>query len=462
MRGLLPIDWQTSTRVRAGWQLGVVLSIGLLALSCVDPLAITNVGKLNVVVVDGALTDLAEPQQIRLNRSLSDPQTGLPGSLPITGALVDVLIDSATVITAHETEDGQYQLPSDFRGRTGHTYQLRFTLRDGSRYQSTPQVMLTVPPIQAVRGQFSPTALAAGLLDNYTAGHELFIDTQDPPGERNFYRWDWNEYEKQVWCRSCQQGVYAVNAILPGVYKDNLYFVSGDALYEDCFVPPPTPSNVSEFGKPLVPGGVWGYDYYCRSQCWEILTNYRLDVFADQFTDGGLIANRKVAEIPFYTREPGLIEIRQSSLSPEGYRYFKQLQDQTQNTGGVADTPPTALPGNIQNVANVREIVVGYFTASAVSSIPYWLDRRDVQGLPYGSILPFTGSTDPFVPTVQGDEELFYALNRRLPNREPPPPYTGPRPTPKLYIFGGPPRPPTAICVPSNSRTPFKPAGWRD
>ncbi|MBC3785687.1 DUF4249 domain-containing protein [Spirosoma utsteinense] len=462
MRRLLPFYYRTTTCVGSWRGLVVGLSMGLLMLGCVDRLDLSAVGKLTVVVVDGALTNLAEPQQIRLNRSLSDPVTGLPGSLPITGALVEVVLDSVAVITAHETEDGQYQLPSDFRGQTGHAYQLRFTLRDGTRYQSTPQVMLAVPPIQAVRGRFSPTALAKGLLDNYTAGHELFIDTQDPPATRNFYRWDWKEYEKQVWCRSCQQGVYAVNAILPGVYKDNLYFVSGDALYEDCFIPPPTLENVSEFGKPLVPRGVWGYDYYCRSQCWEILTNYSLDVFADQFTNGGLITNRKVAQIPFYTREPCLIEIRQSSLSPEGYQYFKQLQDQTQNTGGVADTPPTALPGNIRNVANEREIVVGYFTASAVSSVPYWLDRKDAQGLPYGSTLPFTTTTDPFVPTVQGDEELFYALNRRLPNREPPPPYTGPRPTPKVYIYGGPPRPPTAVCVLSNSRTPFKPAGWQN
>lgn len=35
-------------------------------------------------------------------------------------------------------------------------------------------------------------------------------------------------------------------------------------------------------------------------------------------------------------------------------------------------------------------------------------------------------------------------------------------PYPSIRLIGAPPRPATAICVPSNSRTPYKPAGWRD
>lgn len=430
--------------------LTVCLGSCLCLSNCVDPEDIGLLDKLDVVVVDGTINNLAEPQLIRLERSKS--VSGLPGSVPITKAMVDVLVDSGQVIAAHETTDGSYQLPSDFRGQIGHSYQLRFVLSDGTKYTSTPQIMPAVPPITAVHAQFNPTSLAANQLNGYSAGHDVYMDTQDPADQRNYYRWDWNDYEKQDWCRTCKKGVYAVNSVLPGVYRENIYFVSGDSLYEDCFTPAPTPTNTTEFGRPFVPSTDFYYDYACRTQCWEILHSYTLNVFDDQYSNGGQIANRLVAHIPFYTRQPCLIEIRQSSLTPDAYRYVKLFQEQTQNTGGLSDAPPTALVGNVRNEANQREPVVGYFTASGVSSFPYWLDRKDTRGLPYGA----TGGP------VEANQELFYALNLRLPYGEPSPPFIGPRDVPQILIYGGPVRPPTALCTSSPNRTPVKPLGWRD
>ncbi len=78
-----------------------------------------------------------------------------------------------------------------------------------------------------------------------------------------------------------------------------------------------------------------------------------------------------MATIPFYTHNPGLVEIRQTSLTADAYRYYSLFQQQTQNTGGLADTPPSALAGNVHNVANKREVVVGFFTASVIASSRY-------------------------------------------------------------------------------------------
>ncbi len=433
----------------------VIPLVGLLLLtSCVDPYEPDFRSTLDILVVDGTVTNLAEPQIIRLNRSKADRVTGRFGVFPITKATVEVVVDEGQVIVAHETTDGRYQLPGDFKGQAGHGYQLRLRLSDGTQYASTVQVMPAVPPITTVRAQYNPASIAPNQLGGYTAGHDVYIDTQDPADQHNYYRWDWNDYEKQDWCRSCVQGVYAVNNVLPGVYTHfGQYFVSGNTPYEECFTP--NPSDFGGYGQPSVPGGYWYYDYNCRSQCWEILHNYSLNLFDDQYSNGGPIVNRKVAQIPYYTHQPCLVEIRQSSLTADAYRYFKLFQEQTQNAGGLADAPPTALVGNVHNVADGRESVVGYFTASAVSSIPYWLDRRD-------TTIPPLGATDKDGNLVQGNVELFYALNRRLPYPEPAPPFTGPREVPKIVIDGGPSRPPTALCVFSDSRTPFKPAGWRD
>ncbi|GAB3643122.1 DUF4249 domain-containing protein [Spirosoma arcticum] len=400
------------------------LTVGWLLLSCVDPFDRTLRGTVNVVVVDGMITNLAEPQIIRLNRSRADSLTGRFGTLPITKAIVEVVVDSGQVVACHETVDGSYQLPSDFKGQVGHAYQLRFTLSDGTRYLSSQQVIAAVPPISQISAQFNPTSLSPPLLQLYAAGHDVFIDTQDPVDEHNYYRWEWKLWEKQNWCRTCVNGVYAVNNV---TIPYNGYYVSGDQPYEDCFKPPYSPATQA------LPD--FTFDYPCRTQCWEILFSRDINVFDDLYTNGGLIANQSVGHIPFYQESPCLVEIRQLSLSKDAYRYFKLFQNQTQNTGGLADTPPTALAGNVHNQANRQEIVVGYFTASAVATKRIFLDRTDTQGRPPG---------------------LFYGLNDRIPIPETISSFIG------INIVGGPVRPPTAVCGPIDQRTPIKPEGWRD
>ena len=390
----------------------IILLAGLLT-SCVDPLDLSSRGTVNVVVVDGTITNLIEPQIIRLNRSKADPLTGRFGTRPITKATVEVVADSTQIIYAHETVDGAYQLPNDFRGQIGHTYQLRFVLADGSRYKSSKEVMANVPLISQLSAQFNLTSLGPTqrLQGVYAAAHDFYLDTQDPAEQHNYYRWSWVLWERQDWCRTCENAIYLI------------WDPSDTYLYEDCF-------DVSQ----ILRGQHILYDYACRTRCWEVFYGPDMNVFDDQYSNGGLISKRKVAQIPFYQHSPCLVEIRQGALTQKAYTYFKLLQDQTQNTGGIADTPPTVPVGNVRNEANRQENVVGYFTAGAVSSVRYWLDRKDTQSVPPG---------------------LFESAYGREPNLEP---VSGIIGIPSKYYT----RPPTALCVPSDSRTPNKPEGWRD
>ena len=424
-----------SIRVSFYQRTGQLLSglLILLAVACVDLEDLTLRGAVDIIVVDGTINNLAEAQQIRLNRSTADRLTGRFGTLPITKAVVEVVVDSSLIIAAHETITGTYQLPGDFKGQVGHAYQLRFTLTDGTRYVSTQQIMQPVPPIDKITARFNPTALPAQLYDGtynqYRGAHELTINWQDPASQHDYYRWDWILWEKQNWCRSCVQGEYAQYKPT-GLRNQQGCYLTSNQLYEDCFSPPEITSPLYNYGGQDL---YFVYDYRCRTQCWEILYGYAVNVFDDVYSNGGLIANRKVAQIPFYQPEGCLVEIRQSSLTTDAYRYFKLLQDQTQNTGGITDSPPAALAGNVHNATNAKETVAGYFTASMVSPMRYWIDRNDVTGRSPG---------------------LFDVLNGRSPIPEPD--------AAKFCIVAPPLRPPTALCVSSDSRTPYKPGGWRD
>ncbi|GAB2566791.1 DUF4249 domain-containing protein [Spirosoma areae] len=382
---------------------------------CVDPYDPAFDSTVDVVVVDGTITDLDEPQTIRLNRSKADRFTGRFGNIPLTGATVEVIVDGVETVKARETNSGTYQLPDGFRGRVGGRYRLHFQLSDGMGYESSEETMPAVPPIERITDQYNPRSLDA-LGDGLRAANDLYVETNDPAGTPNYYRWDWVLWERQDFCRTCPQNFVYVE-------RDATNTLVEGCVFNNRIAPLPFPPPLS-------------IDYECRTKCWEILFSAQLNQFADTYSDGKIIANRRVGQIPFYQYSPALVEVRQSALTLAAHTYIKRLAEQSQRTGGLTDTPPSAPIGNIRNVTDDRENVVGYFTASGVSAVRYWLDRKNVTNE---------------LPAAPGDTErpkLFTYLNGRSAFKEP--------------VAGVRGRPPLAVCVPSDSRTPFQPQGWRD
>jgi hypothetical protein len=72
-----------------------------------------------------------------------------------------------------------------------------------------------------------------------------------------------------------------------------------------------------------------------------------------------------------------LVNLEQISVSLEVYKFYQLVRQLTQGTGGLADTPPSAIVGNIQNVSNPDEKVVGYFGVANVQKYSFWIDRSD-------------------------------------------------------------------------------------
>jgi hypothetical protein len=88
-----------------------------------------------------------------------------------------------------------------------------------------------------------------------------------------------------------------------------------------------------------------------------------------------------IAQIPFFSYTNGVVvEIKQYNLSTEGYRFYKLLDLQGQKTGSLTDAPPSAIVGNIRNINNSNEVVVGFFGASEVSIYHYYVDRSKNTG----------------------------------------------------------------------------------
>ena len=86
---------------------------------------------------------------------------------------------------------------------------------------------------------------------------------------------------------------------------------------------------------------------------------------SDEFVDGNPITGFEVSE----ALELGdHYRIEQLSISKAAYEFFFQLQTQTAFIGGLFDSPPAALVGNIVNLDPDGKKALGYFGVSAMSA----------------------------------------------------------------------------------------------
>jgi hypothetical protein len=371
--------------------------VNVLLISCVEVYDTRYGFNADVVAVDGFVTN-GQGLSVTLRRSRSVGTDYY--SQPLRDCTVELKIGSGSVVPLSEFSGGLYVTPNTFQGQVGETYQLRFKTADGKTYESTPERLMPPVPIAKLYYQFNQD----GILDRTGtrtafSSLDVYADFNDPANQKNYYLWRWMDFEEQWICATCEGGKL-------------------DSKTKLC---------VAERNSRIT------YDYRCENPCWEIYYSNDVNVFADIYTNGRTVTARPVARIPFYVTGAGfgnraaLAEIQQYSITSDAYEYYKLLRDQAQNTGNLTDTPPAAIIGNVRNVNDASEKVVGYFGAAGVSASRIFMDKR-----------PYTGAAR-------------YLMLGRDPNLEP-----DSQPVPPLFEF----RPPMAPCVMSANRTPVRPEGW--
>ncbi len=95
----------------------------------------------------------------------------------------------------------------------------------------------------------------------------------------------------------------------------------------------------------------------------------------------------------FYTRY--YVNVYQYSLNKEAFVYWGKLQKIANEKGNIFDTPPAAVPGNIYNINNSDEMVLGFFEASTVDTVHTNLNRGDLAPLPVPEFCGFGVNSQP-------------------------------------------------------------------
>ena len=74
--------------------------------------------------------------------------------------------------------------------------------------------------------------------------------------------------------------------------------------------------------------------------------------------------------------------VSQLALSEEAYNYWEQMRINSNEQGGLYEKQPLAIKGNLINLTNPENVVLGYFFAASVSSGRYFY--HDVEGMSKG------------------------------------------------------------------------------
>jgi len=304
--------------------------------------------KSGTLVVIAHIDNSGGPQSIYVSRSTSQE---FPKKEPVAGCYVEIEDVGGASFALEEGDPGEYTgIPDDLFLKEGEEYRLLLVTPDGARYESEFERMFPAPAIDALywKKEELPTSDPGKILE----GIRFFLDFEIEKDSGRYLRWH------QVETYEMRNPPYSDTE----VYDTDRRFK-------------PIPQEID-----------W-------STCW--ITNQVPEIFT---MDLGNVEGDTYREMPlsFVSNEGQRLKyryslmVRQYALSTAAYWYWDGLKNNVQSNGGLFDSQPSLTPGNICNVNDENEIVIGYFSVSGVSE-----KRIFVSDVPDLNIIPENGFCEP-------------------------------------------------------------------
>ncbi len=336
-----------------------ILSVCLIA--CIDKFDPQLTGGKPKIVFEGMLTDQAIPQYFQLSFSAGYNSKESVFDKFVNAAKVWITDEKNVRTDLIDLNKGQFSTPEGFSGQVGKTYQVHIQLSDGISYASKAETMRYSPPIDKVYSEFK---LTTTLRPKYRGMFNVYIDVKDPATEGDFYRWKWINYTRADFCAA-----YKVNGEASLSYKR------------------------------------------CCGDCWNINACLGcITLASDNLVNGKTLPRQFVAQIPFDNITPYYMLIEQMSLSRDAYNFWKSVDEQANNSGGIFDTAPAAIRGNIKNVNDETDVMLGYFQVSAVTKKTVYIQRNNLGLVPFNF---YVGGGVPYLPDCDICKESPYKTSKK-------------------------------------------------
>lgn len=345
-----------------------LLIVMLLTQECREPFEVDVPSGNSLLVVNGRITDQPGPYMVKLSRSGPLGSTEFPTE---SGATVTIESGSGTIETLDEAMEGYYFTSENgIRGEIGEQYRVSIQTRNEETYQSDWKTLKQSPPIDSIYFTYKEEQTENGLLQ----GFQTFVDTHDPTNKTEYYRYEWIEtWQYQV--PNAAQFEYLGN--------DNRMVIEK------------------------------------KETCWVDQPSNSINVVSSTQNELDIISQHPILYIT--TETPHLrirysILVNQYALDEDEFMFWKNLKETVDESGTLFDKQPQSITGNLHKV-NSDEPVLGYFSASAISSQRVFIERSD---LPEEAELDLSliqeCKDDTFVidKSPTSDDDVFAELERGL------------------------------------------------
>jgi Domain of unknown function (DUF4249) len=325
----------------------------LFLMACVDPLGVKLIIAERRLVVDGAITNLPGPYQVKLFYSNKLSATTLSPFEAVTLAQVSVFDDLNNKYNLTEVSPGIYETnANELTGEIGRSYYLTIKTQLGAEYQSSIQEMTEPGAINDLYFEFEKESVS----DNgkLADGLKVYIDSKGVPDGDNLFRWRWTTIHKttsnaELQTRSTPGGEIPDPELCSGyVYQRRQLIRIGDCTCCVC----------------------WSYNY---SDAANVSTgNFVSDnQFNKQYL--GLIP---VTSMHFFERY--YIEVQQLSLSEEAYNFWNLIGKQQKGATDLFQPNAIKVRGNMRNINNPDDEVLGFFGVSGAASKSLYIQETVV------------------------------------------------------------------------------------
>ncbi len=283
--------------------------------SCIDPLPLKSTDYRENIVIEGFLSSENEVQRVSISRTSPINQKTF---IPETGASVWVEDSEGGTTIFGESDPGRYQITTS--GLPGKIYTLRVTLKDGREYASAPVTLRNTPPIRQIAAVYRPQQPTGdeGIYFSVYAG--------DSTNQTRYYRWEF-------------EVTYEIQTPFPSSFE----WLGGN--------------NVQPRSLPV-------------SQCWASDTSRNILIASSHGLSQDVISDFPIHFLPAYSfamRIKYSMLLKQYSLTAESYSYWTLLRQINQSQGSLFDLQPGTIVGNMRNLNNGNETVLGYFDACTQS-----------------------------------------------------------------------------------------------
>jgi hypothetical protein len=318
--------------------------------SCQKPIDIkATTTNANILVVEGLINVQTDSTKIKLSRTvvIGNKTTTNPEGL----ATVSIETAQGTVVTLKEIAKGTYVTPILNLDKTKQ-YRLRIRLANGKIYLSDLTDVKVTPPIDSVGYTFKNN------------GIQLYVNTHDDTNNSRYYLYNYAE----TWRFDAK---YNSNWVTNGA---SLAIRKPEQYVNECFG---------------------------TGELFNIILNSTTALSQDvtyQFPIVFIEGTSEKIGIKY------TILVTQTALTKEAYAFWENLK-KSNELGSIFDSQPSQLIGNVHNVADASEPVIGYISAGTIQTKRIYINKSELPSTfkteyPYSCRIDSVGGVDIFTLLV--------------------------------------------------------------